>query len=272
MARPNLSYLKNLILVLVGIPCGFLTGLSGIGNTSVVSAGVGFLLGVRDSRNSGAALLTTVASVLACLIAYSQHNACPWILALLVTIGQIIGASFGQILKGTSPAVVLRPILAIAIMALGLYMMVSRTHVHSMLFVDGWRLLLCGLGVGIFTGFVTGILESGGLLTVPAALYLLGLPILKAQGLSILVLLLASLPAALAYLGVKAVEVRSASWVPFGALFGALAGAYYATSRFAPSALIDFDGLIITLIALYHLLNRPHTPPKASVDSILRSE
>jgi len=259
--------------VLVGIPCGFLTGLSGIGSTSVVSAGVGFLLGVRDSRNSGAALLTTVASVLACLIAYSQHNACPWALALLVTIGQIIGAGFGQSLKGKSPAVgFLRPFLAIAIMALGLYMMVSRSHVYPILFVGGWRLLLCGLGVGIVTGLITGVLESGGLLTVPAALYLLGLPILKAQGLSILVLLLASLPAALAYLGVKAVEVRSASWVPFGALFGALAGAYYATSRFAPSALIDFDGLIITLIALYHLLNRPHTPPKASVDSILRSE
>lgn len=226
----------------------------------MVSAGASYLLGLRDSRANGAALLTTVASTLCCLIAYSEHNACPWVLAFVVTAGQVTGAAVSRRLKGDIPSVLrLRPAFAIVVILLGLGMIFLKSQVQEVLPIVGIKLQLFGFLIGSIIGLVSGILESGGVLTVPAAHYLLKLPVLSAQGLSILVLLLVSLPAAIAYIGLKAVEGRSASWIPFGAVFGALVGAYYATSRFSPSALIEIEGLIIVMIGLYHLMNNPRS-------------
>jgi uncharacterized membrane protein YfcA len=258
---------------LVGIPCGFLTGISGIGSSTLVGTLVRYLLGLRDRRANGAALLTTLASTIGCLIAYSQHNALHWLLAFIVLVGQIFGAAFGQRLKGATAALqVLRPVLSVLVMALGIYMMATRNNHSVLVSLVGLNLMVCGFGVGVVIGMISGILEIGGVLTVPASLYLLGLPIMTSQGLSVLVLLFASLPAAAAYISSNAVEARSASWIPFGAIFGALSGAYYATSRFPSGMLIDIDGLIITLFGLYHLLNRQSPQPAISEDESLRSE
>ena len=273
MARPNLSYLKNLVLALVGIPCGFLTGLSGIGSSTLVGTLVRYLLGLRDRRANGAALLTTLASTIGCLIAYSQHNALQWLLAIIMLVGQIFGAAFGQRLKtGVVNLPFLRPALSVLVIALGIYMMATRTHHPVLMSLVGYKLMLSGFGVGVMIGMISGILEIGGVLTVPASLYLLGLPIMTSQGLSVLVLLFASLPAAVAYISSDAVEARSASWIPFGAIFGALSGAYYATSQIRSGTLIDIDGLIITLFGLYHLLNRENTQPGISKDEAWRQE
>jgi uncharacterized membrane protein YfcA len=273
MARPNLSYLKNLILTVVGIPCGFLTGVSGIGSSSLVGTLVRYLLGLRDSRANGAALLTTVAATLGCLIAYTQHHAAPWLLAIIVTVGQIFGAAFGQRYKSQSSSVVfLRPVLAVLVTGLGIVMMVTRAHYTPLLKITGLELYPCGLVVGVVIGLISGILDIGGVLTVPAALYLLGLPVLVCQGLSILILLVASSLPAVVYFTSSAIEARSASWLPFGAIFGALMGAYYATSRFSPSFLIDFDGLAIALFGLYHLFNRPKAPQLADAEDLPSSE
>ena len=238
MARPNLSYLKNLSLFLFGLPAGVLTGLTAIGSSVVLAPGVRWLLGLRPARTGATALAATGFAAFAGLLSYGLHGHVRWGLALLLTFAQVVGAGWGARLVARAPVLLrLHLLWAVLTTAAGLALAAQgRQVLHG----QPWTGPLFGLsphGFGYFcwafvvaalVGVVSRVVELGGVLLVPAEIYLLHLPPHLAQGTALVVLLLAALPGILIYARRGDLEPQATVWLSVGGVFGALAGAFWA--------------------------------------------
>lgn len=256
MARPDLSYLKNLFLFLLGLPFGILSGLTGIGSSIAVLPSVRLLLGLRLARAAGTALAVTFFAALSGVLSYQQHGAVRWGLAVLLTVGQIVGAAWGQKLVDRAPNLARLSVLwAILVAAGGIGMIYAGTRAHlppglwpecrapAFLFAP------TALLVSLLVGAVSRIMALGGVLLVPAAIFLLSLPPHAAQGTALVVLILASLPGMLIHARRGEVEPQSATWLSVGAVFGGLTGAFYAV-RLPDHALVFVFGLALAILGV----------------------
>lgn len=255
MARPNLSYLKSLFLAGFGLPCGLLTGLTGMGNSVLAAPGLRWLLGLRPARLSATALAATFFAALASLLSYQQCGQIWWGTGLLLAVGQLFGAAWGQRLAERVPALArLSWLWALATMAAGAGMIADglRTPVIGSISFNPAPHppnAFAALGVALAVGLVSRLAGLGGVLLVPAAIYLLGMTPHAAQGTALVVLLLAALPGALIHARRGDVEPQSAAWVSFGAVFGGLIGAYFAV-RLLPGALLALFGAVLLVLGV----------------------
>lgn len=268
MARPNLSYLKNLFLFFCGVPAGALTGLTGMGSSVLLAPGIRWLLGLRPVRAAATALAATAFAALAALLSYAQHGDVRWVLALLLTLGQIIGAGWGTRLLAHVPVLTRLPLLwgililagGLALMAQGQHMLPERPWDHP---IGGPVFWLLALGVAALVGMVSRVIELGGVLLVPAAVELLHLPPHVAQGTALVVLVLAALPGMLIYSRRGDLEPQATVWLSVGGVFGALAGAYWASQLRSESALLFLFGIVLTIIGLTMVWRRDPPPTTA---------
>lgn len=267
MSRPNLSYLKSLFLALFGVPCGLLTGLTGMGNSVLAAPGLRWLLGLRPARLSATALAATFFAALASLLSYQQRGWVFWGTALLLAFGQLIGAAWGQRLAERVPTLTrLSWLWALLTMAVGAGMVIQGLHtpVRGSISFHPAPLppnAFAALGVALAVGLVSRLAGLGGVLVVPAAIYLLGMTPHAAQGTALVVLLLAALPGALIHARRGDVEPQSAAWVSFGAVFGGLMGAYFAV-RLSPGALLAVFGAILLALGVTLLWRNAPPPPE----------
>ena len=270
MARPNLSYLKNLILFLLGIPLGLVAGLTAMAASVFAVPLVRPLLGLKAGRAAGVGLAATFFAALASLLSYALAGRVWWGLALVLTVAQVIGAAWGERLALRFPALDRLPWLwgtlvvlgglAMAAQALGLLGgPVSLPHTAARpLWIYPLALL-----VGFLVGVVSRVVSLGGVLLVPAAIYALGLPPQAAQGTALVVLALAALPGMLLRARRGDVEPQGATWLSAGAVLGGLGGALFAVGRTMTEVhtLLVF-GVVLTLIGLF-MLWRPAPVPEA---------
>ena len=270
MARPNLSYLKNLILFLLGIPLGIIAGLTAMAASVFAVPVVRPLLGLKAGRVAGIGLVTTFFAALAALLSYGLAGRIFWGLALILAVAQVIGAAWGERLVLRFPMLDRLPWLwgtlivlggvAMAGQALGLLggpVALTHTAVRPL-----WLYLLA-VPVGFGAGVVSRVVGLGGVLLVPAAIYALGLPPQVAQGTALVVLVAASLPGVLLRAQRGEVEAQGATWLSAGAVLGGLAGALFAVGNTMTEAhtLLVF-GVVLTLIGLF-LLWRPASRSEA---------
>lgn len=113
--------------------------------------------------------------------------------------------------------------------------------------------LVLGIVAGIFSG-VIGV--GGGVIIVPALVFLLGFTQHKAQGTTLALLVPPiGLLAAWTYYRQGYVDMRAAGMICFGFLFGGLAGARIAT-RLPNATLERIFGIALLLIGLKMILAR----------------
>ncbi len=112
------------------------------------------------------------------------------------------------------------------------------------------RTLVAAAGVGIFAGFVSGVLGiGGGIVMIPAYFRLLGLPIKKTTGTSLLVAGVMAVPGTLAHWRLGNIDWALAG----GVALGALAGSYYGsriTLRSSERRVRTYVGGLLVLIGL----------------------
>jgi len=261
MARPNLSYLKNLLLFLFGLPLGLLTGLTGIAASVFAKPGVRYLLGLHPARAIGTSLVVTFFAALASLLSFAQHDLLRGWLALVLLVGLSAGKVLGQRVGAVPPLNWLWGILlaagGVAMTAHGLGFLPSVTG-HGLLPIPSPHGLLfyaAALLLAVVLGSVSHWMGLGAELLVPLEIYVLGLPPTLALGTAILVLTLASLPGVLLLLSRRQIEPQSATWLSFGGLLGGLVGALWAVSL-PSSALITVFGLLLALLGILRLWRR----------------
>lgn len=244
------------MLLIVGLPCGILTGLTGMGASVLVQPLLRYLLGLRAPRLAATALVVTSVAALGALVSYAQHGHVHWALAVLVLAGQTVGALLGQraVLR-SSGLLRLRWLWALLVAAQGLgmcyYARHMGLHTHSPAVfaagsLDYWiDVFLASLIAGIVSAW-TGL---GGALIVPVLLFGAGLSPLAAQGTAIVTLLLASLPGALVHGARREAEPQAGTWMGLGAVIGGLVGAFYAVSGVltAPQLVFVYGALLALL-------------------------
>ena len=266
MARPDLSYLKNLFLFLFGLPLGLLTGLSAVAGSVFGVPMVRRLLGLRPARAVGVGLTLTFFAAIAGILSYAQHGEVRLGLAFLLFLFQTLGALIAERLLLSRPSLERLPLLWGALVITGGLAMLA----SGLGFLPGLRLplavtshgaefyaLAAILGAGV--GLISRVFGLGGVLIVPAMIYGLGLPPHVAQGTALVVLAVAGLPPLLVYVRRGDIEPQSATWLSAGAVFGALTGALLAVTRFSDSALLILFGLLLTVMGLQMLWRQEAT-------------
>ena len=274
MARPNLSYLKNVSLVLTGIPCGLLVGLTGIGIGVLLLPVVGYLLGPKALKNPGTIEAVSLSAAAAGLVAYLQNGYVAWPLALLLLMCQIIGAALAQragITSRTKPAL-LRAGAIVAIL-IGLSIAAASRMHAPWLDVSGHQAVLAqftgashhsgfivrAMVVGLLAGIVSEAFDLGGLLLPMAVTFGLGLAPQWAQGIS----LAACVPLYALILPLRAkgglIEARPAVWISFGAVLGALFGGQTAAGSLSAHALLVMSATLFSVLGILRFLQ---TTPK----------
>ena len=265
MARPDLSYLKNVLLFLFGLPLGLLTGLSGIAASVFVVPGSRALLGLHPARAIGTGLVVTFCAALASLPSYGQHQYMRGWLAVILLVGLSIGKRTAQRISVSGPvspslhwlwgtlltvgglSMTAQGLGLISVPSPGLFTLPAATH--DLLFYAAALALALLLGAG------SHWMGLGAELVVPAEIYLLGLTAHPAIGTALLVLVLASLPGVLVLLRHGQIEPQSATWLSFGGVLGGLTGALWALS-FSQHSLILLYGLLLTVLGVMRLWKR----------------
>ena len=266
MARPDLSYLKNLLLFLLGMPLGMSTGLSGAAASNFAIPATRSLLGLQITRAVGTGLAVTLFTALASLLSYSQHDFLRGRLAVALLVGLSVGKAMGQRII---PATKRRWLWGIPLAVLGLamiaealgyftwprgYRLVNTLGVHDLRFVLIAILLAFGIGI------ISQIIGLGSELIVPAQIYLLGLTPHVAIGTALVVLALASLPGLLVLARHGQIDLQSAAWLSFGGIFGGLIGAFWAV-HLPDQILLALFGALLTLLGIRLLWVREDSAP-----------
>ena len=263
MARPDLSYLKNVFLFLFGLPLGLLTGLSAISGSVFGVPTVRRLLGLRPARAVGVGLTLTFFAALAGILSYAQHGEVRLGLALLLFAFQTLGAVIAERLLLSRPSLERLPLLwGTLIIAGGLAMLASGLgflhppHLPDSITSRGIEFYELAVILAAAVGLISRVFGLGGVLIVPAMIYGLGLPPHVAQGTALVVLAVAGLPPLLVYVRRGDIEPQSATWLSAGAVFGALTGALLAVTRFSDQALVVLFGLLLVVMGLQMLWRR----------------
>jgi len=245
-------------LFVVGLPCGILTGLTGMGASVVVQPLLRYLLGLRAPRLAATALVITSVAALGALVSYAQHGQVQWLLAVLVLAGQTVGALLGQRAVLRAPSLLrLRWLWALLVVALGLAMcyyarhMGLHTHFGALLPLPGLGFAGAALIAAVLAGILSAWTGLGGALIVPVLLFAADLSPLAAQGTAIVTLLLASLPGALVHGARREAEPQAGTWMSLGAVIGGLVGAYFAVSgALTAPQLVFVYGALLSLLGL----------------------
>ena len=270
MARRNLSYLKNSLLFVFGLPCGAFTGLTAIGTSVPLLPLLSYLLGMRGPRASGVTLAVTFFAALTGLLSFGLHHEVLGLLAVVLAIGQLVGAVVGQKVAERFP-ILARPHMTWTVLVIVLGVAISANalgwphpalpwghSLHSSLSLTGSGSLswLNAVAVALFVGLVSRIIAFGGILLVPAEIYVLHLTPQIAEGTALLVLLFASLPGMLIHAQNGDMHPQTITWVSVGAVFGALVGAFYGASVLKPVVLLLVYGLALVCVGLAMLWRR----------------
>jgi uncharacterized membrane protein YfcA len=267
MTKSHLSYLKNLILAVFGIPCGVLVGVTGLSPAPLLQPALRFLLGLSGATLNGVVLVFVSFAAWSALVAFGQSGHVPWFSGLLLTIGTFAGAALAgkAVTRSTSVFVRLRPIWTFVLLSLSLMMIVQSFGIGGRSFPETSVLpdqgavlpLVWSFSIGVVVGFVGLVGELGSMLTVPLLFYLLGRSIRASEGTGLYVLVLASLPTAMVHALRRALDVNAALALTIGGVLGALFGSHLAVDQLSEGVLLFLSGGALTIYSLINLFQRP---------------
>ena len=267
MSRPNLSYLKNLILAVVGLPCGVITGVTGLSCAPALQPALRWLIGIQGSSLNGVILVMVSFVSWTGLLSFSQSGDIQWANGFCITIGTFGGTVLVGKLIQRSPIYFVRARAAWSFIPLAcalLMISVSTGHIardipaEPLLPTTGRLLpLLWSLAIGVGVGFIGYAGELGSILVNPALYFLLGRSILQSEGTALYILVLASLPAALVHAIRRTLNTDAAFALSIGGVFGSLFGAHLAVKELPDSTTTFVCGGTLALFSLISLFQRP---------------
>lgn len=173
------------VLVAVGLLCGVLSGMFGIGGGTIIVPALVWL-GLSQRHAAATSLAAIVPTSISGVIAYATGGDVDWIAALLLIVGVVVGSQLGSLLLSKLPEVVLRWVWVVFLLFV---------VIEQLLFVPdrGGTIdlhALSGLGIaamGVVVGTLAGVLGiGGGAIMIPGLSFLFGASDLIARGTSLL--------------------------------------------------------------------------------------
>lgn len=198
-----------IVLIVVGMLVGVLSGMFGIGGGTVIVPALVWL-GLSQRNAAATSTLAIVPTSISGVISYATGGHVDWLAAALLFCGMFIGGQIGSWLLSRLPELVLRWIFVaflVFVVINQVSFVPSRDHQIVMTVVTGIGLALLGVVIGTLAGLL-GI--GGGALAVPALSILFGASDLIARGTSLLAMFPNSITTSVANMKRNLVHVKAA--------------------------------------------------------------
>lgn len=198
-----------IVLIVVGMLVGVLSGMFGIGGGTVIVPALVWL-GLSQRNAAATSTLAIVPTSISGVISYATGGHVDWLAAALLFCGMFIGGQIGSWLLSRLPELVLRWIFVaflVFVVINQVSFVPSRDHQIAMSVTTGICLALLGVIIGTLAGLL-GI--GGGALAVPSLSMLFGASDLVARGTSLLAMFPNSITTSVANLKRRLVHVKAA--------------------------------------------------------------
>ena len=200
-----------IVLIVVGMLVGVLSGTFGIGGGTVIVPALVWL-GLSQRNAAATSTLAIVPTSISGVISYATGGHVDWLAAALLFCGMFIGGQIGSWLLSRLPELVLRWIFVaflVFVVINQVSFVPSRDHQIVMSVTTGICLALLGVIIGTLAGLL-GIGGGGGALAVPSLSMLFGASDLIARGTSLLAMFPNSITTSAANLKRKLAHVKTA--------------------------------------------------------------
>lgn len=198
-----------IVLIVVGMLVGVLSGMFGIGGGTVIVPALVWL-GLSQRNAAATSMLAIVPTSISGVISYATGGHVDWLAAALLFCGMFVGGQVGSWLLSRLPELVLRWIFVaflVFVVINQVSFVPSRDHQIVMTVATGVCMVLLGVVIGMLAGLL-GI--GGGALAVPALSILFGASDLIARGTSLLAMFPNSITTSVANLKRNLVHVKAA--------------------------------------------------------------
>lgn len=198
-----------IVLIVVGMLVGVLSGMFGIGGGTVIVPALVWL-GLSQRNAAATSMLAIVPTAISGVVSYAAGGNVDWLAAALLFCGMFIGGQIGSWLLSRLPELVLRWIFVaflVFVVINQVSFVPSRDHQIVMTVATGVCLALLGVVIGMLAGLL-GI--GGGALAVPALSILFGASDLIARGTSLLAMFPNSITTSVANMKRNLVHVKAA--------------------------------------------------------------
>ncbi|MDB0590572.1 sulfite exporter TauE/SafE family protein [Bifidobacterium adolescentis] len=216
-----------IVLIVVGMLVGVLSGTFGIGGGTVIVPALVWL-GLSQRNAAATSTLAIVPTSISGVISYATGGHVDWLAAALLFCGMFVGGQIGSWLLSRLPELVLRWIFVaflVFVVINQVSFVPSRDHQIVMTVVTGIGLALLGVVIGTLAGLL-GI--GGGALAVPSLSMLFGASDLVARGTSLLAMFPNSITTSAANLKRRLAHVRTALIIGVAAAVTAPLGTWIA--------------------------------------------
>ncbi|ODT40060.1 MAG: permease [Microbacterium sp. SCN 70-200] len=213
----------------IGLAAGLLSGLFGVGGGTVIVPMLVLLLGFEQKRAAGTSLAAIVPTATVGVISYAVHGSVAWIPALILALGAVFGAQIGTWLLARLPQNVIRWgfVAFLLIVIVMLFVVVPSRDAELPL---TWFTALGLVGLGVFTGIMAGLLGvGGGVIVVPALMFLFGTSDLIAKGTSLLMMIPTAVSGTIGNARRGNVDLLAAALIGGAACTTTALGAWFAT-------------------------------------------
>lgn len=198
-----------IVLIVVGMLVGVLSGMFGIGGGTVIVPALVWL-GLSQRNAAATSTLAIVPTSISGVVSYAAGGNVDWLAAALLFCGMFIGGQIGSWLLSRLPELVLRWIFVaflVFVVINQVSFVPSRDHQIAMSVTTGICLALLGVIIGTLAGLL-GI--GGGALAVPSLSMLFGASDLVARGTSLLAMFPNSITTSAANLKRRLAHVKTA--------------------------------------------------------------
>lgn len=198
-----------IVLIVVGMLVGVLSGTFGIGGGTVIVPALVWL-GLSQRNAAATSTLAIVPTSISGVVSYATGGHVDWLAAVLLFCGMFVGGQIGSWLLSRLPELVLRWIFVaflVFVVINQVSFVPSRDHQIVMSVTTGICLALLGVIIGTLAGLL-GI--GGGALAVPSLSMLFGASDLIARGTSLLAMFPNSITTSAANLKRKLAHVKTA--------------------------------------------------------------
>lgn len=198
-----------IVLIVVGMLVGVLSGMFGIGGGTVIVPALVWL-GLSQRNAAATSMLAIVPTAISGVVSYAAGGNVDWLAAALLFCGMFVGGQVGSWLLSRLPELALRWIFVaflVFVVINQVSFVPSRDHQIVMTVVTGIGLALLGVVIGTLAGLL-GI--GGGALAVPSLSMLFGASDLVARGTSLLAMFPNSITTSAANLKRRLAHVKTA--------------------------------------------------------------
>ncbi|MFC3624117.1 sulfite exporter TauE/SafE family protein [Microbacterium aurantiacum] len=212
----------------VGLLAGLMSGLFGVGGGTVIVPLLVLVLGFDQRLAAGTSLGAIVPTASVGVISYALNDSVAWIPALILAGGAVIGAQIGTALLARLSQTVLRwgfvGFLGVVIVMLFI-VIPSRDAVLELTWWTGLGLIALGLVTGVLAGLL-GV--GGGIIVVPALIFLFGTSDLVAKGTSLLMMIPTAISGTIGNIRRHNIDLVAAGIVGLAAITTTALGAWIA--------------------------------------------